>query len=514
MKKVLGFIIFICFACTNTQAQIFTKNIYEKAISAALEQNIEAERVDKIKSISNIDFQKDESVVKAQLKTFAQELTQIVSVDEFSLMFPSEIKSFSEEILAEKRIKFLSGKYELSEQQKKIVKERIIKEHVKESVYTLYYSYDYNTAQKFINSVKYDNLQNIKSFIDSNFQEKLEEENLIKQFIKKAEFINLRENKIDSIKSYLNIYKEKLIQAKYENKTRIDKEFLTFNSFKATKEQLKNSLQRKVKLLLTFEEFKKMFRNQFEVETKEAQEIEFKRYTKGLSLNKDQKERLKTVINYHAENVVIARKYYKNENEAWKKILAKRNQKKENIEDAIKGLGLKTLSDLEKEETFKEACSKAEIPKSNIEAIFKAVYQKEKTLRKFERKNEDLNKENLIVLDDVRYKSKKEIKNVFKKSLASNLTLDQFGIVFKDQLLKACQYLIDNQVRTFKSTYDFGESKNDSIIELINNQAFKETLLKEYYSYDHKLMTQKLRASQYRFEKMYSKKIREFQGSN
>lgn len=497
----------------NSLDNYISKNIVRLSKKA----NINSIQLEKIASLSTNFNYSQKSEEKKDYKSFRKQITTILPIETFSTVFDSilTVKAKNQAIkITQQKISKLSLK--LNKEQEKGFYD-IAYKHLRKIINSqYYYAYQPSLLEKHKENFKQQRIQESTAYLKQLTRNSKKTEitsinssNLntkIKAFKEKAQKLGINTIKIDSIETLYANFNTKL--ANIETHIQKNGSLVSFNNPQLSRKKLVANLKREIKLILAFNEFKQLFKEQFAFDINEEQRIQYKLKTKNLNLNPQQKEKIKIITRNYAQDLILYQEYYDKYNKTGRNKIKFLNDKyNKTLENAFLALNIvtKTSSNLQNFETKAKAIG---VNTKNIQKVKEAYQLKEEALQKSKIKAQKVQQNSILIIQNAQQENKL-IKIDYRKKIAESLTLEQYGTIFKTQLDLISKKLLEKKYNEVINTYNFSKQGAKEIYNLLKQQINTETLIKNYYNFDPKLVKQKLRVQQFKFEKKYVQKINE-----
>lgn len=332
-------------------------------------------------------------------------------------------------------------------------------------------------------------------------------------FIKDAKAIGLKDNVIEAI--FQLLAEQDILSADYDFYWGeiLATSIVSFYDPSVTKQAVFKNFKRQLADLITFEQFKQLFKKHMQKQVEKETEKSLSARQKMYTLLNGQEEEIQDLLYKHAFEFTAINAYYSFDNQILdvkKKVHQRSVMKSEKALLEKLGFNYKGMPvNFQKTQNFIAKLEKAKVSAKNIRKILDYMYQKDDAnlLADINWIQADMTSPIILYFEEF---SKEGNKKVFRKQLNQILTEEQFYKVFQDVLEPLIRNKVDQELGSIVGRYELKEQQKTEILKLLNKRYKEEILYSQYYYYNYGIRDQKINAAKYKYVAAFKKKMTQY----
>lgn len=172
----------------------------------------------------------------------------------------------------------------------------------------------------------------------------------------------------------------------------------------------------------------------------------------------------------------------------------------------------KEIKEQERKDAYKLLRLKAKksgVSLPTIKKVWRLITKRKRDLELYKNSRKNKNEFSLLS-EDVSVKNPSLVKKEFSKNIASLITIQQYGDILGEQLKPIAKKKTNIEIKEIAAIHKFNKKQREEIYRRVALYYYNETVYKNYYSYDRRLLKRKLSGLKYHFEKDYKKIMDDF----
>lgn len=342
--------------------------------------------------------------------------------------------------------------------------------------------------------------------INPTFSQSPKPNDLIENFVTTMNNAGLSKNQVSKIKDLITERNQLLVE---DTKLQIElnaKYPFVFHDEETTTKYSNQQFVQSLSEIITLAQFKQLFLPQLDSRIQRMANDKFNLLKKRYKFTPDQEAKLKKLLYDTTTNEIVTKEYYNyDDNLSWNNYTEEKIKSSDKERELLKGFGL-FYSKNTKTDTLIKKLTEAKVDSERINKILLALQvlqeRNDKRLKTW-RENDANNIINFHDPGDDEY----AIYLVFREELSRILKIDEFKSVFVSQMQNRILRDTQTEFGTIKTVYKLTEPQYDEIQKLVLEKNTEKVVTEEYYKYSYELYQQKLRAVEYRHEKVIRETI-------
>lgn len=329
---------------------------------------------------------------------------------------------------------------------------------------------------------------------------------LIDSFVTTMGTVGLSKNQVAQIKDLI-IERNRIIAEDAKLQSELNSKYpFVFHDAETTTEYSNQQFVLKLSEIITIAQFKLLFLPQLDSRIQRMANDKFNLLKKRYRFTPDQEAKLQKLLYDTTTNEIIIKEYYNyDDNLSWNNYTEEKIKSSDKERELLKSFGL-FYSKNTKTDTLIKKLKEAKVDSDRINKILLALQvlqeRNDKRLKTW-RENDVSNVINFHDPGDDEY----AIYLVFREELSRILKIDEFKSVFVSQMQNRILRDTQTEFGTIKTVYKLTEPQYDEIQKLVLEKNTEKVVTEEYYKYSYELYQQKLRAVEYRHEKVIRETI-------
>nr|WP_315200658.1 hypothetical protein [uncultured Flavobacterium sp.] len=336
---------------------------------------------------------------------------------------------------------------------------------------------------------------------------------LIDSFVTTMNTAGLSKNQVTKIKDLI-IERNQLIAEDTKLQSEFNSKYpFVFHDEETTSKYTNQQFVQSLSEIITIAQFKQLFLPQLISRIQRIANDKFDLLKKRYKFTADQEAKLKKILYDTTTNEIATKEYYNyDDNLSWNNYTEEKIKSSDKERELLKSFGL-FYSKNTKTDTLIKKLKEAKVDSDRINQILLALQvlqeRNDKRLKTW-RENDAGNVINFHDPGDDEY----AIYLVFREELSRILKIDEFKSVFVSQMQNRILRDTQSEFGTIKTAYKLTEPQYDEIQKLVLEKNTEKVVTEEYYKYSYELYQQKLRAVEYRHEKVIRETIQKMTAQN